>query len=57
MLIECKTSGKEFDKEFSNMQKNGGQLFTYFKFTNKPDILVLYASELVSGKFRYKREY
>ncbi|MDR1552836.1 MAG: type I restriction enzyme HsdR N-terminal domain-containing protein, partial [Prevotellaceae bacterium] len=35
LLIECKTYGKEFDKEFIRMKKDGGQLFTYFKFSNK----------------------
>ncbi|MDR3219725.1 MAG: restriction endonuclease subunit S [Dysgonamonadaceae bacterium] len=46
LLIECKTFGKEFDKEFARMKRDGGQLFTYFKFSNKADILMLYASEL-----------
>jgi len=45
LLIECKTWGKEFDKEFSKMKKDGGQLFTYFKFSNKPDVIMLYASQ------------
>lgn len=45
-MIECKTWGKEFDKELNNINKNGGQLFTYFKFSNKADVLMLYASRL-----------
>ena len=49
LLIECKTFGKEFDKELVRMQKDGGQLFTYFKFSNKANLLMLYASEF-SGK-------
>ncbi|MDR0660756.1 MAG: N-6 DNA methylase [Prevotellaceae bacterium] len=56
LLIECKTFGKEFDKEFTRMSKDGGQLFTYFKFSNKPDILMLYASELKGKKIAYKNE-
>lgn len=46
LLIECKTYGKEFEKEFNKIKKDGGQLFTYFKFSNKADIIMLYASEL-----------
>ena len=46
LLIECKTYNKEFDKEFTRMKKDGGQLFTYFKFSNKADVIMLYASEL-----------
>ncbi|MBF4515089.1 restriction endonuclease subunit S [Flavobacterium sp. ANB] len=46
LLIECKTYGKEFEKEFTKIKKDGGQLFTYFKFSNKADVLMLYASEL-----------
>lgn len=44
MMIECKTWGAEFDKEFKNLNKDGGQLFTYFRQDNNTDILVLYAS-------------
>lgn len=46
LLIECKTYGKEFDKAFARLNKDGGQLFTYFKFSNKADLLMLYASNL-----------
>jgi type I restriction enzyme M protein len=46
LLIECKTQGKEFEKEFARMKKDGGQLFTYFKFSNKSDVIMLYTSEL-----------
>ncbi|KAA6300813.1 MAG: putative type I restriction enzymeP M protein [Candidatus Ordinivivax streblomastigis] len=56
LLIECKTYGKEFDKEFNNLKKNGGQLFTYFKFSNKPDIIMLYASELKGKEIIYRNE-
>lgn len=56
LLIECKTWGKEFDKELNNMQKNGGQLFTYFKFSNKADVLMLYASELKGKDIVFRNE-
>jgi type I restriction enzyme M protein len=56
LLIECKTLGKEFDKEFTRMKKDGGQLFTYFKFSNKPDIIMLYASEIKGKEIIYRNE-
>jgi len=56
LLIECKTFGKEFDKEFNRMKKDGGQLFTYFKFSNKADILMLYASEMRGHEIIYRNE-
>lgn len=56
LLIECKTYGKEFEKEFTRMKKDGGQLFTYFKFSNKADVIMLYASELKGNKIVAKNE-
>ena len=56
LLIESKTYGKEFEKEFSRMKRDGGQLFTYFKFSNKPDIIMLYASELKGKEIVYRNE-
>ncbi|MEI6349399.1 MAG: restriction endonuclease subunit S [Bacteroidota bacterium] len=56
LLIECKTYGKEFDKEFSRIKKDGGQLFTYFKFSNKADLLMLYASQLSNNEIIRRNE-
>lgn len=56
LLIECKTYGKEFDKELARLNKDGGQLFTYFKFSNKADIIMLYASELHGKEVVYRNE-
>jgi type I restriction enzyme M protein len=56
MMIECKTWGKEFDKEFANLNKNGGQLFTYFQQDKNVELLVLYTSSLISNKVEYKNE-
>jgi type I restriction enzyme M protein len=56
LLIECKTYGKEFDKEFARMKKDGGQLFTYFKFSNKADVIMLYASELKENEIVFCNE-
>ncbi|MFR9498213.1 MAG: restriction endonuclease subunit S [Rikenellaceae bacterium] len=57
LLIECKTYGKEFDKELAKTHKDGGQLFTYFQLSGcKADVIMLYASELSSGGIVYKNE-
>ncbi len=56
LLIECKTYGKEFDKAVSKLNKDGGQLFTYFKFSNKADVIMLYASKLQGDKIIYQNE-
>lgn len=56
LLIECKTYGKEFDKALDRLNKDGGQLFTYFKFSNKADIIMLYASALKGEKIFYRNE-
>ena len=46
LMIECKNWGVEFDKELKNIERNGGQLFTYFQQDKDADILMLYASQL-----------
>ena len=56
LLVECKTYGKEFDKAVAKLNKDGGQLFTYFKFSNKADVIMLYTSELQGKEFVYKNE-
>ena len=56
LMIECKTWGTEFDKEFKNLEKNGGQLFTYFQQDNNAEVLMLYASKLDDKGVIYKNE-
>jgi len=56
LLIECKTYDKEFDKAFKLMKEEGGQLFTYFKFSNKPNVIMLYASQLSNNEIIYRNE-
>ncbi|NOQ32358.1 MAG: N-6 DNA methylase [Helicobacteraceae bacterium] len=53
MMIECKTYGREFDKELNNLNKNGGQLFTYFQQDKNAEILVLYTSQLIDDEIVY----
>ena len=58
LMIECKTWGTEFEKEYKNLEKNGGQLFTYFQNDKKADFLVLYASNFdeENNEIEYKNE-
>lgn len=56
MMIECKTLGKEFDKAFDKLKKDGGQLFTYFQQDKDAQILGLYTSEFINKRLEYKNE-
>jgi len=56
LMIECKTWGAEFDKEFKNLEKNGGQLFTYFQQDKDADVIMLYASDLDGNEVKYRNE-
>lgn len=55
-IIECKTYGIEYDKEYNNMQHDGGQLFSYWQQERSAKWLVLYASTLIDKKISYKAE-
>lgn len=46
IIIEAKTFGAEFDKEWKNTLNDGGQLFSYERQENKAEALVLYASRV-----------
>ncbi len=54
LMIECKTWGIEFEKEFKNLERNGGQLFTYFQQDKDAEILMLYASQLQGKNIEFK---
>ena len=45
LLIECKTFGKEFNKEWEETCQNGGQLFSYAQQISEVEYLCLYASK------------
>lgn len=53
LMIECKTRGAEFEKEFKNMKKDWWQLFTYFQQDRNADYIMLYAS---NENLEYKNE-
>ena len=44
LIIECKTFGKEFNKEWKDMQVDGGQLFSYIEQEKDIEFVCLYAS-------------
>ncbi len=43
LMIECKTP-EEYNSELSKMEKNGGQLFSYYTADRNPKLLCLYTS-------------
>lgn len=56
LMIECKTWGTEFEKELNKIQRNGGQLFTYFQQDRVTEYLTLYTStfDLKNNEIIYK---
>lgn len=46
LIIETKTYGDEFNKEWKNTVNDGGQLFSYDKQENKATTLALYESKI-----------
>jgi len=55
-IIECKTAGKEFDKEVKNTLNDGGQVFSYWQQERSCKWLSIYASEFDGKKVTYKTE-
>ena len=53
-IIECKTWGKEFDKELGKTKIDGSQLFSYWQQEESGKWLVLYTSDLKDGTIIYK---
>lgn len=56
LMIECKTWGKEFVKEHNKMQKNGGQLFSYYVQDKATKYLCLYTSHISDNNIEYKND-
>ncbi len=56
LMIECKTWGKEYEKELKNIYKNGGQLFTYFQQDKDAEVIMLYASELDGNEIQFRND-
>jgi len=53
LMIECKTWGEEYEKEKKKMQRDGGQLLSYFQQDKAAQYLCLYASRLYKGKVEF----
>ena len=55
-IVECKTYGKEYDKELKNIINDGGQLFSYWQQERSCKFLVLYASKFEDDEIKYETE-
>lgn len=55
LMIECKTIGKEYEKEKKEIRQDGGQLFSYFTKNDTTKYLCLYSSYL-SKKIHFENE-
>lgn len=53
-IIECKTWGKEFEKELNNTKNDGGQVFSYWQQEQSSKWLVIYASNYKDEHIEYK---
>ncbi|HBF3877917.1 TPA: N-6 DNA methylase [Clostridioides difficile] len=56
LMIECKTYGKEFNKEVNKMKKDGGQLFSYFIQNKNTKYLCLYTSIIKNDEVKYENK-
>lgn len=56
LMIECKTWGSEYEKEYRKMIKDGGQLFSYYSADRATKYLCLYASYYNGKKIEYKND-
>ena len=52
MIIECKTAGTEFKKEWDKTKVNGGQILSYAKQAGTTQFVALYASDFIDGKVK-----
>ena len=55
IIIECKTTGKEFQDAWRDTLEDGAQLFSYFQQEKKVSFLCLYTSGITDSNIR--REY
>ena len=56
LMIECKTWGDEYEKEKKKMQRDGGQLFSYFQQDKATQYLCLYTSRVSNEIVEYSNE-
>lgn len=55
-IVECKTAGNEYKKEFNNTLNDGGQLFSYWQQEGDCKWLSLYASDFDGVNVSYTTE-
>ncbi|MCI9105416.1 MAG: type I restriction enzyme HsdR N-terminal domain-containing protein [Lachnospiraceae bacterium] len=55
-IIECKTFGKPYIREYHNTCNDGGQIFSYWQQERNCKWLVLYASYFDGSSVIYKTE-
>ncbi len=55
-IVECKTSGNEYKKEYNSTLNDGGQLFSYWRQEGNCKWLSLYASDFDGTKVFYTTE-
>ncbi|WP_411763018.1 type I restriction enzyme HsdR N-terminal domain-containing protein [Francisella hispaniensis] len=56
IIIECKTEGKEHNKAWADTERDGGQLFSYKQQAGSTEYGILYSSDFVDGKVKYRSE-
>lgn len=55
-IIECKTDGAEYKKEYNNTLNDGGQVFSYWQQERSCRWLAIYASNFDGAKVTYTTE-
>ncbi|MCH5344933.1 MAG: N-6 DNA methylase [Acetatifactor sp.] len=55
-IVECKTAGNEYKKEYNNLLNDGGQLFSYWQQEGNCKWLSLYASDFDGSHVSYTTE-
>ena len=55
LIIECKTFGYEFNKEWNNTLEYGGQIFTYIEQEKSVKFVCLYASQFENSQIEIQQ--
>ncbi len=52
-IIECKTAGSKYAREYGKILSYGGQLFSYWQQQRSCKFIILYASDFADGRLFY----
>ena len=55
-IVECKTFGKEYGKEYNNTVNDGGQIFSYWQQERSCQFVAIYASDFDGENIKYEIE-